>query len=411
MSEQRFDGRYVLRRGIAHVTSGGAVYAAEHAFTHHTCAIKIFDAQARDVVRRRAEREMEALARVQGPSVVEFRDAGESDGRLFIVMKLLDGRTLDGLLAAKGSLPVADTIEIGARIAGALARCHERGVVHRDVKPHNVHVDPANDVHLLDFGIAKVVDASGTLAKLTMENALMGTPEYMAPEALLASPDVDHRADQYSLGITLYECLTGAVPFEGTYAEVLPKVTTTAITPIRTLRPDTPERFARWLDRVFQHDPEARFPDMAAAARALADLGGERGAATLADSPGARRPATRRRFVRAPYASLARIERVGSTFVDVRVDEISEGGCQVLVDRVLPVGEKLKLRFSTPISGRVVELAADCRWTRSTRVAIAHGFEFSSVPPDVAFEIRKYVALMGDAYAPEPPMARALQAV
>ncbi|HEY2368237.1 MAG TPA: PilZ domain-containing protein, partial [Polyangiaceae bacterium] len=159
-------------------------------------------------------------------------------------------------------------------------------------------------------------------------------------------------------------------------------------------------------------DPHARFADMSAAAAALGELTGARAVATLADSPRARRPTTRRRYVRAPYMSLARLELAGGAFLNARVEEISEGGCQVLADRALSSGERVKLKFATPISGRIVEVPADCRWTRSTRVAMAHGFEFASLAPDVTTEIRKYVALMGNAYGPERPSeAPPLQAV
>ena len=133
-----FDRRYRLHRAIARVTNGGGVYAGEHVFTKRTCAVKLLDANVRAIVRKRAAREMEALARVQGPGIVEFRDAGEIGGQMYIAMEFLEGRTLGGLLAAKGRLDISDAIGICARIAEVLARCHGLGVLHRDVKPLNV---------------------------------------------------------------------------------------------------------------------------------------------------------------------------------------------------------------------------------------------------------------------------------
>jgi serine/threonine-protein kinase len=399
-----FDQRYRLQRAIARVTNGGSVYAADHVYTQRTCAVKLLDANVRAIVRKRAMREMEALARVQGPGIVEFRDAGEVGGRLYIVMEFLDGRTLGGLLAAKGRLEIEDALDICSRIADVLARCHALGIVHRDVKPLNVQVSPTGAVHLMDFGIAKVIDPRAALERLTQENALLGTPEYMAPEALLASPDADHKVDQYALGVTMVECLTGVVPFEGSYGEVVKKMQS-PMTPVRTLRPEVSEDLDRWIMRALRRDPDERFHDMDemhAALRALVtrDRGAvqvpeARVAATIADTPGAKRPPTRRRHARAPYASLARIMRADRTSVDGRVEEISESGAQFVADKMPNSGETITLRFSLPISGRVIDLGAICRWTRATRVAMAAGFEFSSVPSDALLEIRKYVTLMG----------------
>lgn len=395
-----FDRRYRIHHGIARVTNGGGVYAAQHAYTQRPCAIKALNADVPNVVRKRAMREMEALARAQGPGIVEFRDAGDAGGRIYIVMELLEGRTLGGLLAAKGRLVIADAIDICARIAEVLARCHAIGIIHRDLKPLNVYVSPTGAVHILDLGIAKVIDPTATLEKLTQENALLGTPEYMAPEALLASPDADHHVDQYALGVTMYECLTGVVPFEGAYGEVVKKISTTTMTPVRTLRPDIPADLEEWLVRAMRKDPSDRFTDMAEMHAALVSIGGLRRhdgariATTLAESPVAKRPATRRRHARAPYASLARIEREDKSQIDGRVEEISESGCQFVADKSPNIGDTVTVRFALPISGRVLEITAVCRWTRATRVAMASGFEFSQVPNDALVEIRKYVTLM-----------------
>ncbi len=406
--EELFDRRYRLHHAIARVTNGGTVYAAEHVLTHRACAIKILNADVRDIVRKRAAREMEALARAQGPGIVEFRDAGDAGGRIYIVMELLEGRTLGGLLAAKGRLDISDAITICARIAEVLGRCHAIGIVHRDVKPHNVFVSTAGAVHILDLGIAKVIDPKARLERLTQENALLGTPEYMAPEALLASPDADEHVDQYALGVTMYECLTGVVPWEGAYAEVVLKMSSTPIAPIRSLRPEIPEALDQWVMRALRREPLERYDDMDAMHQALLDVERAptaapegRAKATIADSPTAKRPETRRRHPRAPYASLARVGRKNAsganTNIDGRVEEISESGCLFVAERTPDIGETVALRVALPISGRVIELAAICRWTRATRVAMAAGFELTNVPPDAVTEIRKYVMLMGPA--------------
>jgi len=399
------DRRYRLQRAIARVTNGGNVFAAEHVHTRRTCAVKLLDRDVRPIVRKRAMREMDALARVQGPGIVEFRDAGEVGDQLFIVMEFLEGRTLGGLLAARGRFEIGDAIDLCSRIAQVLARCHALGVVHRDVKPLNVQVSPTNEVHVLDFGIAKVADPAAPAEKLTQENALLGTPAYMAPEALLASPDVDHRVDQYALGVTMFECLTGVVPFDGTVAEIAKAMRGAPVPSVRALRAEVPEALDAWISRALRRDPSERFADMRemhATLRALAtraDGAFVDGASepriqpTIADSPRAKRPESRRRYPRAQYASLARVHREGEN-LDGRIEEISESGCQFLGERAPNSGETVTMRFALPISGRIIELGAICRWARATRVAMAAGFEFKLVPSDALAEIRKYVHFM-----------------
>ena len=233
----RFDDRYVLHRLLA--SGGGAnVYASEHAFTKRKVAIKIPHA-ATPITRARMEREIEAVGRARGEGVVEMLDAGERDGVPYVVFELLEGRTLAGLLAARGKLDIPAVQKVGVELARVLERCHLRGVIHRDVKPSNVFVSPGalNQLTLLDFGIARLVEDASHHEKLTQENALLGTPEYMAPESLLASPTVDHRVDVYGLGVTLYECLTGTVPFDGQYADILQKLANEPPRPVRELRP------------------------------------------------------------------------------------------------------------------------------------------------------------------------------
>jgi hypothetical protein len=411
VSPQTLDGRYRLVRPIARVTSGGYVHAAEHVFTHKPCAVKSLDAGSSEKVRKRMLREMEALAAVQGPGVVDFRDAGEADGRAYLVLELLEGRTLAGLLAAKGTLAVDQAMQVGAAIADVLARCHERGVIHRDIKPANVFVTTNEEVQLLDFGIAKIVDREQKLEKLTQENTLLGTPEYMAPEALLLSPDVDEQADQYSLGVTLYEALVGVVPFEGTYGEVLQAAMSKPLPSLRLARPDVPGIVEDIIVRALRREAADRFSSIAEMGAALRGAvrnvagarvfdhrpaHGGRDTATLADAPIAkmRAGATRRRHARAPYLTLARIRPEGAEAVDGRIEEISESGVQFVGAAAMPEGTRVVLRFALPISGRIVETGATSRWARSTRTLTAMGFELAELGDDAVSEIRRYVALM-----------------
>jgi len=407
-----FDGRYRLVRPIAKVTSGGYVYASDHAHTRKACAIKILDPDVGERTRKRTWREMEALAHVQGPGVVEFRDGGESDGRLYIVLELLEGRTLAGLLLAKGRLGVEQTAAIGVGVATVLSRCHERGVIHRDIKPANIFVTAQENVQLLDFGVAKLVDGERQLEKITQANSLVGTPEYMPWEALLSSPDVDERADQYALGVTLYECLTGVVPFEGTYGEVVKKISTTTLPAITDVRPDVPRTLADVVARALRRDPGERFEsilEMRDAIRASVEAQGDAGifdlrapnraarnAPTAADSPAAKVKAggPRRRHARAPYVTLAHIDCQDGSHADGRIEEISESGVQFVGKRAFVEGEPVSVRFALPVTGRIAAVTATCRWARATRGSTAAGFELSNLSSDAIGEIRKYVSLM-----------------
>jgi len=405
------DKRYRLIRPLAKVTSGGYVYASQHTLTKRLCAVKVLDQNASEKVRKRIQREIEALAIAQGPGVVDFLDAGEANRQHFIVLELLEGRTLAGLLAAKGRLDVGQAIRVAIDVAAALSRCHARGVVHRDIKPANIFVTTDETVRLLDFGIAKLVEQQSTLEKLTQENTIVGTPEYMAPEALLMSPDVDARVDQYALGIMLYECLTGAVPFEGGHGEVLRKSSTSLVPPLHSLRPDVPIAVERVMRRALSRDPDERFPTMAVMREALqASLGSiantalfedrprprRHDVATVADAPTAKARAGtgRRRHARAPYVTLARVTLDKHEHVDGRIEEISESGFQFVGERAVPDGVGATVRFALPVTGKVIDAPAASRWNRSTRGLSASGFEFQGLTDAAVGAIRKYVSIM-----------------
>jgi serine/threonine protein kinase len=201
-------------------------------------------------------------------------DAGvDPEGRPYVVMEMLEGRPLDGLLAVRGRLPIPDAVQLGRQLCETLAYVHARGVVHRDLKPSNVFL--ARDelgrevVKLFDFGIAGTREAlpDERAHKLTRAGSVMGTPEYMAPEQIFAQP-ADHRADLYAVGVTLFECLTGDVPFSGDYPQVL-------------LKEDLPVE-------------RASLPARRAPRRAARAGGGDRAGA----GPGSRPAVSRRRDVR-----------------------------------------------------------------------------------------------------------------
>jgi eukaryotic-like serine/threonine-protein kinase len=404
----QLDGRYRLRRLLAQ-SAGAFVYAAEHTFTQRAVAVKLPRAGSIDAgTYDRFRAEVDALARVRGTGVVELLDAGRLGERPYIVLELLEGRTVAGLITARGRLALADAAKIGLQVADALERCHQSGVVHRDIKPGNLFVTRGGTVKLLDFGIATLDGADSEHGDAC---AVRGTPEYMAPEALLSLP-ADHRADIYGFGVTLYECLTGAVPHEGDHAEVLRKVSSASGQALAEALREVPVAFRELLSRCLARAPEDRFQSAAELRGALEprQLDAELTASatisvehqrqqpdTIADGPAAKlnqRHTSRRKHPRAPYTTLARITQQTGAVMDGRLEEVSEGGLQFIGDRALATGEMVKIRFALPATGRVTEVSAAARWSRGARSSHATGFEFLEIADGARAELRNYARIM-----------------
>ncbi|HUF84362.1 MAG TPA: Stk1 family PASTA domain-containing Ser/Thr kinase [Acidimicrobiia bacterium] len=209
-----FSNRYEIKRGIAR---GGMaqVYLARDQLLDRPVAIKVlFPEFARDPsFVERFRREAQAAANLSHPNIVGIYDWGQERGTYFIVMEYIEGRSLRDLIHTEGPLPPAQAAEIGAEIAEALAFAHRSGVVHRDIKPGNVLMTEAGRVKVTDFGIARATQAD-TKEALTQTGAVMGTATYFSPEQAQGLP-VDGRSDVYSLGVVLYEMLSGDPPFSG----------------------------------------------------------------------------------------------------------------------------------------------------------------------------------------------------
>lgn len=427
------DRRYLLKREIAR-GGAGAVFEAEHLYTKRSVALKLLVPEQRSAAEPRARllREALALSEARHPGVVAALDAGETeDGTPYLVLELLEGRSLEGILAVRRRIAPAEAAWIGTAVCEALAAAHRRGIIHRDIKPSNVFV--ARDeqgrevVKVFDFGVARVPTEKN---KLTQDGALLGTPEYMAPEQLLAR-DVDGRTDLYAVGVTLYECLAGVVPFEGNFGEVLLKASTEPVPPLRQKAPEVTPEFAAVIERALSREPDARFSDALALAQALRKvapaaapgslLGIKQGpppipvrpaaaAATPATSeapgrasmPGAPRPMpvppplppTRRRFPRAPYVTPVRIYH-GEAVLDGRSEDVSVGGLLVLAPQAFEQAELVKVRFALPMTGKVIEIGATARWVKAAGVRGAVGLQFSALPSDAHEVIDKYVTMMG----------------
>jgi len=209
-----FSNRYEIKRGIAR---GGMaqVYLARDQLLDRSVAIKVlFPEFARDPsFVERFRREAQAAANLSHPNIVAIYDWGQERGTYFIVMEFIEGRSLRDLIHAEGPLPAAQAAEIGAEIAEALAFAHRSGVVHRDIKPGNVLMTESGRVNVTDFGIARATQGD-TGEALTQTGAVMGTATYFSPEQAQGLP-VDGRSDVYSLGVVLYEMLSGEPPFSG----------------------------------------------------------------------------------------------------------------------------------------------------------------------------------------------------
>ena len=259
--------RYRLDRRLAH---GGMseVWVATDTILDRQVAVKLLKAALADdpVVVERFRREAIAAAGLNHPYIVSIYDTVEEDGRAAVVMELVPGRSLRDLLDENGRLGVDETLVIGRAVAAALDHAHRAGLVHRDIKPGNVLVTPEGRVKLTDFGIAKAVERSHE--DLTAENVMMGTAKYLSPEQVLGFP-LDGRADLYSLGLVLYECLTGRAPFTAATDGALAIARLQRDpTPVRRLRPDAPPAVADAVTCLLARRPEDR-PATAAAARAL----------------------------------------------------------------------------------------------------------------------------------------------
>jgi eukaryotic-like serine/threonine-protein kinase len=409
------EGRYELRRDLGR-GAGGVVFEAFHRFTQRTVALKIV---APDVpvaqlteLRARLVREARALATARHPGIVEVLDGGVvEDGTPYFVMEKLDGRTLEGLLAARARLSPEETAAVMFQLCDAMDVAHRSGVVHRDLKPDNIFVvrerDGRERVKVVDFGTAQV--ASISEGKLSAIGAIIGTPAYMAPEQLLAQDDVDALADVYALGITMFECLTGSVPYDGNYQRVLLQVCSDDAPPnVRTRLPVITEVLAAVVQKAIAKKPGERFPNVLGLARAIHEAIPSAGDQTtfLGPPPPSRfGPATtvdprqRRRAPRAPYVTPVHVILPRGS-VDGRSEDISEGGLLVITRQGCEPNQRSTVRFALPIEGRVVSCDADVRWVRAARPdasdgARALGLEFVEPPAALRASIARYVEAMG----------------
>jgi serine/threonine-protein kinase len=250
-----FDGRYRIQRKLG---AGGMadVYLAEDQELGRRVAIKILNGRHAndDQFIERFRREAKNAAALNHPNIVSIYDRGEAEDTYYIAMEFLDGRTLKELVVSRGAAPINVAIEYARQILLALRFAHRHGIVHRDIKPHNVLVDAEGRVKVTDFGIAR----AGT-SQMTETGSIVGTAQYLSPEQARGG-EVDPRSDLYSLGVVLYELLTGKTPFDGeTPVEIAMKHLSNAPKPPSKLRPDVPPELDKVVLRALAKDPNDRY--------------------------------------------------------------------------------------------------------------------------------------------------------
>lgn len=249
---------------LGHIGSGGmsSVYLAEHMKLHHLRAIKVLPQSklGKSSYLARFQQEAKAIASLNHPNIVRAHDIDNEGNTHYIVMEYVDGDDLQTMVKKKGPLPFDLAVEYTAQIAHGLQHAHDVGLIHRDVKPANVLINSDGKVKLLDLGLALFADDAQASLTMDFNDKVLGTADYLAPEQALNSHQVDHRADLYGLGCTLYFLLTGQAPFpDGTIAQRIARHQREMPKEIRKLRPKCPGELEGICWKLLQKEPKFRY--------------------------------------------------------------------------------------------------------------------------------------------------------
>ncbi len=318
------------------VGTGGmsSVFRARDRLLERSVALKILHEHYTDDADyvERFRREARAVAQLAHPNIVTVIDRGEQDGRQFIVFEYVDGENLKELVNREGALPVRDAVELGLQMARALGYAHERGIVHRDVKPQNVILNEDGRAKVTDFGIARSLDVEG----VTQTGTVLGTSDYIAPEQAQGQV-VDAQTDVYSLGVVLYELLTGEVPFGGeSFVAVAMQHVNDPAPSILERRGDVPPRLDLVVQRAMAKRPEDRHgsmdelvADLEGSLREL-DGYGDESERTLVVPAASRRRGKRKRKGKAPVVlivlALLMLALAGAVYLLVDGVQNRDGG-------------------------------------------------------------------------------------
>lgn len=320
MSSTSAPGRYICEEQIGR---GGmaTVWRAHDTVLERDVALKRLRPALLDdaEIAERFKREAEAVARLSHPGVVRMLDRGEDADGPFLVMELVNGVDLKAHIARHGALPPDDARRICGQVARALAYAHDHGIVHRDIKSQNVLLDAEGNAKLTDFGIARLVEGHGD-SGLTRTGMMVGSSDYLAPEQAEGKP-VDGRTDIYALGVVLWECLTGKLPFPGdSFVSVAMRHVTDPLPDPRAVAAGVPAQLAACTMRAASKQPEQRFQTAASFAQALEEPGGGDTAHLMPvddpwhrddDAATGRAPIRGRRRTRMPLAVLAGLVAAG----------------------------------------------------------------------------------------------------
>ena len=349
-------GKY---RVVAKIGEGamGEVYKAHDPLLNRFVALKtISQALASDPqFKERFTREAQSAAGLNHPNIITVYDFGEEAGLTYMAMEFLEGVDLREAIRAKSLGHLGRKIEVMEQLCEGVAFAHARGVVHRDLKPGNIHIQPSGHVKVLDFGLARIAASD-----MTKTGTVMGTPHYMSPEQLKGQK-ADARSDVFSLGAIFYELLSGARAFEGqAMHEVLQRIRDRDPVPLRRRAPATPAALAALVDRAMARDPAARFKDAGEMSRALAHARDELAGETLA-APGARDDTAERTLLQAAGETIlepkARPSVVGTSALDVGRHH-HETARTVRPDATVASGPRTEVRQSyRPLIAGVVVLA------------------------------------------------------
>ncbi|QDT39546.1 serine/threonine protein kinase [Stratiformator vulcanicus] len=270
MSTKRRMGPFILERKLG-VGGMGVVYQATYIETGRKVALKALSPglASNEQLNKRFEREMQILKRLRHENVVQYFGGGKSGGQLYYAMELMEGGSVEDVLAKKKRLPWEEALDITRQVAQALEYSHNQGVIHRDLKPANLFIGKEGRIKLGDFGIARDTGATA----LTAAGKTVGTYAYMAPEQIASTPPVSNKTDLYALGCVSFELLTGRTPFDATTpAEMLFMHLNDDPPRVREFNNDCPVWFEEVIDRLLEKKPEDRYFDALATQVALDDV-------------------------------------------------------------------------------------------------------------------------------------------
>jgi predicted Ser/Thr protein kinase len=266
-------GRYRIQKTLGEGTMG-SVYLAHDKQLDRKVALKIPKVNAKEDSRfiERFLREARAAATLTHPNICPVYDVGEIDGTHFITMAYIQGHTLAEFITPEKAQPDRHVANVVRKIALALHEAHVNGMVHRDVKPGNIMIDQRTEPIIMDFGLARQIDDSGD-ARLTRDGAILGSPAYMSPEQIEGkSATIGPACDIYSLGVILYELLTGNLPFQGSVASIIGQIISKEAPSPTTYRPDISPRLAEICTKAIAKKIDERYKSMKDFASSLAEF-------------------------------------------------------------------------------------------------------------------------------------------